>query len=322
MTHASLFSGIGGFDLAAELMGWDNIFHCEWNPFGQQVLKHHFPNSKSYNDITKTDFSIHRGEIDILTGGFPCQPYSTAGKRLGKEDERHLFPEMLRTIQEVQPTWVVGENVLGIVNWGGDWYSTKCKLTWKIRGTKYKRIYFQLVPKTHLIEGTGLGLLPTPNATRIEIPSQEEVDKRKEKYGGKTRGMYLTHYITMGLLPTPTTRSESREATILDGKIINKSHTTGTRYGITLTQLAKAKMLPTPNSFDWNTARSQETLEKAKERHKEKGVVLQNSLRQMAGQGFQLNPQFVEEMMGFPENWTLNPFLIGEKNQSKPMETQ
>jgi len=119
MTHASLFSGIGGFDLAAEWVGWNNIFHCEWNPFGQRVLAHHFPNSKSYNDITKTNFSIHAGEIDVLTGGFPCQPYSSAGKRLGKADERHLFPEMLRAINEVKPTWVVGENVLGIVNWGG-----------------------------------------------------------------------------------------------------------------------------------------------------------------------------------------------------------
>jgi DNA (cytosine-5)-methyltransferase 1 len=119
MTHASLFSGIGGFDLAAEWMGWENIFHCEWNPFGQKVLAHHFPNSKSYNDITKTDFTIHAGTIDVLTGGFPCQPYSSAGKQLGKEDERHLWPEMLRTIEEVKPTWVVGENVLGIVNWGG-----------------------------------------------------------------------------------------------------------------------------------------------------------------------------------------------------------
>jgi DNA (cytosine-5)-methyltransferase 1 len=119
MIHASLFSGIGGFDLAAEWMGWENLFHCEWNPFGQQVLKHHFPNSISYNDITKTDFSIHRGQVDILTGGFPCQPYSSAGKRLGNEDERHLWPEMLRTIQEVQPRWVVGENVLGLTNWNG-----------------------------------------------------------------------------------------------------------------------------------------------------------------------------------------------------------
>ena len=119
MRHGSLFSGIGGFDLAAEWMGWENVFHCEWNPFGQKVLKHYWPNSISYNDITKTDFSIHRGAIDILTGGFPCQPYSSAGKRLGKEDERHLWPKMLRAIREIQPRWIVGENVLGLVNWNG-----------------------------------------------------------------------------------------------------------------------------------------------------------------------------------------------------------
>ena len=100
-------------------MGWDNIFHCEWNEFGQRVLKHHFPKSISYGDITTTDFTIHRGQIDILTGGFPCQPYSQAGKRLGKEDDRHLWPEMLRAIREIQPRWVVGENVLGLVNWNG-----------------------------------------------------------------------------------------------------------------------------------------------------------------------------------------------------------
>ena len=119
MRHGSLFSGIGGFDLAAEWMGWENVFHCEWMPFPRQVLKYHFPNSISYEDITKTDFTIHRGSIDILTGGFPCQPYSSAGKRLGKEDERHLWPHMLRAIQEIEPTYVVGENVRGLTNWNG-----------------------------------------------------------------------------------------------------------------------------------------------------------------------------------------------------------
>lgn len=119
MRHGSLFSGIGGFDLASEWMGWENVFHCEWNEFGQKVLNHYWPQAISYHDITKTDFTIHRGSVDIITGGFPCQPYSMAGKRLGKEDERHLWPEMLRAIREIQPTWVVGENVLGLVNWNG-----------------------------------------------------------------------------------------------------------------------------------------------------------------------------------------------------------
>jgi DNA (cytosine-5)-methyltransferase 1 len=119
MKHGSLFSGIGGFDLAAEWMGWENVFHCEWNEFGQKILQYYWPNAIKYNDITQTDFTIHRGCIDILTGGFPCQPYSMAGQRKGKEDERHLWPEMLRAIREIQPRWVVGENVLGLVNWNG-----------------------------------------------------------------------------------------------------------------------------------------------------------------------------------------------------------
>jgi DNA (cytosine-5)-methyltransferase 1 len=119
MNHGSLFSGIGGFDLAAQWMGWENVMHCEINPFGQRILKHYWPNAISHHDIKTTDFTIHRGSIDILTGGFPCQPYSAAGKRLGKEDDRHLWPEMLRAIREISPCWVVGENVRGLTNWNG-----------------------------------------------------------------------------------------------------------------------------------------------------------------------------------------------------------
>ena len=81
MNHASLFSGIGGFDLAAEYVGWNNVFNCEINPFCQKVLKYHWPNAKQYDDIKLTDFTIWRGQIDVLTGGFPCQPFSLAGKR-------------------------------------------------------------------------------------------------------------------------------------------------------------------------------------------------------------------------------------------------
>lgn len=119
MNHGSLFSGIGGFDLAAEWMGWQNLFNCEWEEFPRKVLKHHFPNAKQYGDIKEFDAATYAGRIDILTGGFPCQPYSSAGKRKGKEDERHLWPEMLRVIRECSPRWVVGENVRGLVNWNG-----------------------------------------------------------------------------------------------------------------------------------------------------------------------------------------------------------
>ncbi len=111
------FRGIGGFDLAAEWMGWENVLHCEINPFCQKVLKYHFPNAISYADIKTTDFRIHRGQIDIVSGGFPCQPYSVAGKQKGKADDRHLWPQMLRAIGEIQPSWIVGENVPGLINW-------------------------------------------------------------------------------------------------------------------------------------------------------------------------------------------------------------
>jgi len=119
LTHGSLFSGIGGFDLASEWMGWDNLFHCEWNEFGQKVLKYYWPNAELFIDIKKSNFTKYANKIDVLTGGFPCQPYSSAGKRLGKEDDRHLWPEMLRAIREIQPRYVVGENVRGLTNWNG-----------------------------------------------------------------------------------------------------------------------------------------------------------------------------------------------------------
>lgn len=117
MRHIGLFAGIGGFELAARWMGWNTIAWSEWDPFCQKVLSYHFPEAKGYGDIKQADFTQYRGQCNILTGGFPCQPYSVAGKRLGKEDERHLWPEMLRVIREVQPRWIVGENVRGLLSW-------------------------------------------------------------------------------------------------------------------------------------------------------------------------------------------------------------
>lgn len=136
MRHGSLFSGIGGFDLAAEWMGWENVFHCEWNEFGQKILKHYWPNAKSYEDITKTDFTIHRGTVDIISGGFPCQPFSHAGKRKGTKDDRYLWPEMLRVIREVCPKWVIGENVYGLVSWDGGMVFDKVKADLENEGYK------------------------------------------------------------------------------------------------------------------------------------------------------------------------------------------
>jgi DNA (cytosine-5)-methyltransferase 1 len=117
MKHLDLFSGIGGFALAARWMGWQTVQFVEIDSFCQKVLNKNFPNVPIHGDIKTFDGTELRGTVDILTGGFPCQPFSGAGKRKGKEDDRHLWPEMLRVIAEVQPTYIVGENVYGLVNW-------------------------------------------------------------------------------------------------------------------------------------------------------------------------------------------------------------
>lgn len=115
--HAALFNGLGGFQFAAHLMNWESVFSSEIDTFCNTVTKFQFPNCIQHEeDIRKTDFTIYRGAIDVVTGGFPCQPFSGAGLRKGKADHRYLWPEMLRAITEVRPAWVVGENVVGIAS--------------------------------------------------------------------------------------------------------------------------------------------------------------------------------------------------------------
>lgn len=134
MKHIGLFEGIGGFSLAARWMGWETVAWCEYDQDCQQVLKKNFPKAIPHGDIVQTDFTIYRGQCDVLTGGFPCQPFSKAGNKSGKDHDSYLWHEMFRAIREIQPPFIVGENVANLEHMGieemlseleGEGYSTE-----------------------------------------------------------------------------------------------------------------------------------------------------------------------------------------------------
>lgn len=250
-----------------------------------------------------------------LLGAFLANHTAKRDKEKEKKTNATYGPKCYDLYMKLNLTSLWARMFLGYLIGMGDWYSTRCLLTWEVRGTmSHPWLYLRRrsMPHTEEIE-FGL-LLPTPTAMMDEAPI-EKVDARNQKQMEKGNSPFV----------------------------------------LGLGQQAMRGMLPTPNAYDWNTPRKEETFKKAQQRHKKKGVTLQNPLKQMASMGMlptpqaqegdkitggenqdsitkrvrqangktsQLNPRFVAEMMGYPPNWTELPFLNGEKNQSKDTETQ
>jgi site-specific DNA-cytosine methylase len=232
MRHGSLFSGIGGFDLAAEWMGWENVFHCEWMEFPRKVLDYYFPNADSHIDICKTDFKKYEGTIDIISGGFPCQPFSLAGKRKGTEDERYLWGEMLRAVQEIKPKFVIAENVFGITNIDGGMVFEQVCLDLETEGYEVQPFIIPAAAKNAPHRRDRVWFIATITASFGERGGNLNPESNHDT----EKAMRIAIPKLIGMLPTPCTRDYKGDRKLTDGKNITQN---GEEMGLTLEQTAR-----------------------------------------------------------------------------------
>ena len=324
MTHASLFSGIGGAEIAAVWMGWQNLFHCEIEEFPRRVLDYWFPNAESYEDIRKTNFKKWGGvksmflQEDSLASLSALQVeererkiIATSGKKCIEQSKKSTpLGLLVKMLLESQQWWSQAKQLTWVVK---PIYSTRVTYiekkvfshssefvkTSKTLDMKSNRLLYQLVPSGHHIDETGCGLLPTVQTQGLK------------KCNNKTG---RTEFYPLSLLPTPTALDKG-------GGRMNRSLSVNSSDRPTLALAAQMKLLPTPNASEgvkYTTTYNQ---------HSQMG----RSLTAMAINGmlgtkidhkkdgipFHLNPLYVADMMGYPSMWTVLPFLSqnGDKSQ-------
>jgi hypothetical protein len=273
LRHLDLFSGIGGFSLGMEATGgFETVAFCEIEEYPRKVLQKHWPYVKQYKDIKELTYEKLKADglvpIDIITGGYPCQPFSQAGKRAGEQDPRHLWPEMFRIIKELRPTWVVAENVSGHIKLGLE----------KPQG----HLVLALVASARTTKEKESGLWLTPSATTISTRSKESMEKRKKYRESVGRTTVppgnLAEQVQYG---KPTTEMWPTPKTSDQYQAYMKKNEKGIPHDVAKGNLRGAVLWPTPQHSD-HLANPSETLEAWEKRAKEKkkqGINLQFALR-------------------------------------------
>ena len=180
LKHGSLFSGIGGFDLAAEWVGWKNVFQVELDDYCQKVLSKNFPNVKKYKDIRDFDGSKYKGAVNVISGGFPCQPFSAAGKRRGTDDDRYLWPEMFRVYKESGAVYLVGENVTGLLSMGGGSVIEEILSDLEAEGYQWEIFILPAASVGAWHKRDRIWLIVYPNSHRLEKDSNDKILHREQ----------------------------------------------------------------------------------------------------------------------------------------------
>ena len=325
LTVGSLFSGIGGFDLGLERAGMKVIWQSEIDEFASKVLKKHWPDVPNLGDITKVDWTnIERP--DVICGGYPCQPFSTAGKRGGASDPRHLWPAMFNAICLLRPQYALRKMYEDICLWG----SVEFLATWPKSGTTQNGKSFPQPPLVRHTKETGYSLWPTPRAN-----SAMAATITPESAWNPNRFPNLETMVGRSLWPTPTTQEIEHPNAELTTKNRRKSKNGKSSHSLNLadavqkwptpraskamadspqaiqnnlkkkgykSKLEQAVQLwPTPTASSWGSTGHRAMLQTKVNN----GTISENDKKQMtSGNGGKLNPTWVEWLMGFPTGWT------------------